>query len=113
MKIENSTQNTSFGQLVPTKPLLKSAMGIHTYSEGRELYLSTSQKFPGHEGYYKKAVIKDNVLTGFIAQGDISYVGVYTQLIKDKIKVENLKERVFDLGYSDFFKIKEDGQFEW
>ena len=62
---------------------------------------------------YKKAVIKDNVLTGFIAQGDISYVGVYTQLIKDKIKVENLKERVFDLGYSDFFKIKEDGQFEW
>lgn len=57
MKIENNTQNTSFGQLVPTKPLLKSAMGIHTYSEGRELYLSTSQKFPGHEGYYKKAVI--------------------------------------------------------
>ena len=63
--------------------------------------------------HLKKAVIKDNVLTGFIAQGDISYVGVYTQLIKDKIKVENLKERVFDLGYSDFFKIKEDGQFEW
>ena len=57
MKIKNNTQNTSFGQLVPTKPLLKSAMGIHTDSEGRELYLSTSQKFPGHEGYYKKAII--------------------------------------------------------
>ena len=57
MKIENSTQNTSFGKLVQTKTLLKSAMGINNYSEGRELYLSTSQKFPGHEGYYKKAVI--------------------------------------------------------
>lgn len=57
MKIQNTNQNTSFGQLVPTKPLLKSAIGIHTYSEGRDLYLSTSKKFPGHEGYYKKAII--------------------------------------------------------
>ena len=62
---------------------------------------------------YKMAVIKDDVLIGFIAQGDISYVGPYTQLIKEKIKVDNLEKRVFELGYSDFFKIKEDGQFEW
>ena len=62
---------------------------------------------------YKMAVIKDDVLIGFIAQGDISYVGPYTQLVKEKIKVDNLAERVFELGYSDFFKIKEDGQFEW
>ena len=62
---------------------------------------------------YKMAVIKDDVLIGFIAQGDISYVGPYTQLVKEKIKVDNLAKRVFELGYSDFFKIKEDGQFEW
>ena len=62
---------------------------------------------------YKMAVIKDDVLIGFIAQGDISYVGPYTQLVKEKIKVDNLANRVFELGYSDFFKIKEDGQFEW
>lgn len=62
---------------------------------------------------YKMAVIKDDVLTGFIAQGDISYVGPYTQLIKNKIKVDNLAQKVFELGYSDFFEIKEDGQFEW
>ena len=40
-------------------------------------------------------------------------IGMALEFAKDKIKVENLKERVFDLGYSDFFKIKEDGQFEW
>lgn len=62
---------------------------------------------------YKMAVIKDDVLIGFIAQGDISYVGPYTQLVKEKVKVDKLAERVFELGYSDFFSIKEDGQFEW
>lgn len=62
---------------------------------------------------YKMAVIKDDVLIGFIAQGDISYVGSYTQLVKEKVKVDKLAERVFELGYSDFFSIKEDGQFEW
>ena len=78
---------------------------------------------------FSEAVTKDNyemakwallnlslihiLLIGFIAQGDISYVGPYTQLVKEKIKVDNLAERVFELGYSDFFKIKEDGQFEW
>lgn len=62
---------------------------------------------------YKMAVVKDNVLTGFISQGDLSYIGPYTQLIKDKIKVDNLEEGVFEIGYSDFFKIKQDGQFEW
>ncbi len=62
---------------------------------------------------YKLAVIKDDVLTGFISQGDISYVGPYTQLIKNKIKVDNLAQKVFKIGYSDFLKIKEDGQFEW
>ena len=59
------------------------------------------------------AVVKDNVLTGFISQGDLSYIGPHTQLIKDKIKVDNLEEGVFEIGYSDFFKIKQDGQFEW
>lgn len=56
MKIQNNTQNTSFGQLVPTKPLLKSALKIHNFEEGRELYLSTSTAFPGNVGYYKKAI---------------------------------------------------------
>ena len=62
---------------------------------------------------YKKAVIKDDVLTGFVVQGDISYVGPFTKLVEKKIKVENMAERIFDLGYSDFFNIKENGEFEW
>lgn len=62
---------------------------------------------------YKKFVIKDNVITGFIAQGDISYTGPITYLIKNKIEIPNLRERVFDIGYADFFSMKEDGEFEY
>ncbi len=62
---------------------------------------------------YKKFVIKDNVITGFIAQGDISYTGPITYLIKHKVVIPNLKERVFDIGYADFFSMKENGEFEY
>lgn len=62
---------------------------------------------------YKKAVIKDDVLTGYVVQGDISYVGPFTKLVKDQIKVDNLEKRIFEMGYSDFFSIKENGEFEW
>lgn len=62
---------------------------------------------------YKKFVIKDNVITGFIAQGDISYTGPITYLIKHKIEIPNLRDRVFDIGYADFFSIKENGEFEY
>lgn len=62
---------------------------------------------------YKKFVVKDNVITGFIAQGDISYTGSITYLIKHKVEIYNLRDRVFDIGYADFFSIKENGEFEY
>lgn len=90
-------------------------MGIPTVSLGFTTPADDSYDVVTYEygDTYKKAVIKDDVLTGFIVQGDISYAGPYAQLVKNKVKVENLAEKVFDLGYSDFFSIKEDGQFEW
>ncbi|WMT79742.1 NAD(P)/FAD-dependent oxidoreductase [Terrisporobacter mayombei] len=62
---------------------------------------------------YKKFVIRDNVITGFIAQGDISYTGSITYLIKHKVEIPNLRDRVFDIGYADFFSMKENGEFEY
>lgn len=62
---------------------------------------------------YKKFIIKDDMITGFLAQGEISYTGVIAYLIKNKVKIPNLKERVFDLGYADFFSMKENGEFAY
>ncbi|WP_312285934.1 FAD-dependent oxidoreductase, partial [Terrisporobacter sp.] len=62
---------------------------------------------------YKKFVIKDNVITGFVAQGDISYTGPITYLIKHKVEIPNLRDRVFDIGYADFYSLKANGEFEY
>lgn len=62
---------------------------------------------------YRKIIIKDNIITGFLAQGDISYTGPMTYLIRHKIEIKNLKDRVFEIGYADFFSMKENGEFEY
>ena len=63
MDIQNNT-NINFGQLIPTKPLLKSALKIHDYDEGKALSLSITTKFPGNIGYYKRAInIADNIIS--------------------------------------------------
>ena len=60
---------------------------------------------------YKKVIHKDGVIYGAIIQGDLSYVGVLTQLIKEKIDVNKVKKPLFDVDYSDFFNEKENLEF--
>lgn len=62
---------------------------------------------------YKKFIYKNNRIYGLIAQGDISYIGAFTQIIKNKVEIPDLKNRVFDVGYADFFSMKENGEFEY
>lgn len=60
---------------------------------------------------YKKFIIKDNVIKGVIVQGDISYVGALTHLIKNNIEIPGLEKRIFEIGYADFFSVKGNGEF--
>ena len=46
------------------------------------------------ENSYKKLVYKDGLLKGFIIIGDVNKAGIYTYLIREKIKLENID---FDL----------------
>ncbi len=52
---------------------------------------------------YRKIIYRDGAIYGAIVQGDLSYVGVLTQLIKQKINVDRVKKPLFDIDYSDFF----------
>ncbi len=56
------------------------------------------------EGIYRKMVLKDNRLVGFILIGAIDRAGVYTGLIREHIDVRGFKNRLLDLdfGYIDF-----------
>lgn len=56
-----------------------------------------------NKGNYKKIIHKDGKIYGAILQGDLSYAGVLTQLIKDNIDISKVKKPIFKIDYSDFF----------
>ena len=65
------------------------------------------------ENNYKKIIHKNGKIYGAIIQGDLSYAGVLTQLIKEKIDISKVKKPVFDIDYADFFNIKENLEFTY
>lgn len=62
---------------------------------------------------YKKIIHKDGKIHGAIIQGDLSYAGVLTQLIKEKIHVSKVKKPLFEIDYADFFNIKENLEYTY
>ncbi|EGT4137045.1 NAD(P)/FAD-dependent oxidoreductase [Clostridium perfringens] len=62
---------------------------------------------------YKKIIHKDGKIYGAIIQGDLSYAGVLTQLIKEKIHVSKVKKLLFEIDYADFFNIKENLEYTY
>ncbi len=63
---------------------------------------------------YEKYVIKDNVLTYALIQGDISNTGFLQELIKRKVSLAGINKPVHQLTYADFYQYdKEQGKFKW
>ena len=54
---------------------------------------------------YKKAIITDGKLTGYLSMGDISNHGLYLHLIKNGIDVSDKKDQIFRLTFADFYGI--------
>ena len=62
-------------------------------------------KIEEEKGNYKKIIHKDGEIYGAILQGDLSYAGVLTQIIREKLDISKIEKNVFDISYADFFKI--------
>lgn len=62
---------------------------------------------------YKKMIHKDGKIYGAILQGDLSYAGVLTQLIRFKIDISRIKKPIFEINYADFFNVKENQEFTY
>lgn len=62
---------------------------------------------------YKKIIHKDGVIYGAIIQGDLSYSGVLTQLIREKINISQVEKSIFNIDYSDFFHLTDNCQFTY
>ena len=61
----------------------------------------------------KKIIHKDGKIYGAIIQGDLSYAGVLTQLIKENIDVSKVTKSLFDIDYADFFNIEKNFEFSY
>lgn len=62
---------------------------------------------------YKKIIYKDCKIYGAIIQGDLSYAGVLTQLIKENIDISKITKSIFDIDYADFFNLKKNFEFSY
>ncbi len=50
-------------------------------------------------GFYRKAIIKDNRLVGFVAIGKIERVGILTGIIRQKLDISSFKNRLTDIDF--------------
>lgn len=62
---------------------------------------------------YKKILHKNGIIYGAIVQGDVSYCGVLSKLISEKIDISKINKDIFDIDYSDFFDMKENGEYKY
>lgn len=91
-------------------------LDIPTMSLGKTYGYDESYKVEiqkDNEGNYKKIIHKDGIIYGALLQGDLSYSGILTQLIRSKINIEKVKKPIFDIDYSDFFNETENFEFTY
>ncbi len=88
--------------------------GIPTMSVGN-LKEEEGVEFKVHQegNVYKKFAVKDGKIVGAILQNDIDYGGILIQLINRDINIDTLDKDVFNLNYSDFFKLDEKVEFKY
>lgn len=85
------------------------SLGInYTEDKGYQIETEIDKK-----GNYKKIIHKDGKIYGAILQGDLSYAGILTQLIANRIDISKVKKPIFKIDYSDFFNIKDNFEFTY
>lgn len=82
------------------------SLGVHTPEDD-----SFTVEIQDDGENYMKIIHKDGKIYGAIVQKDLSYVGILLQLIKDEINISKVKKPIFEIDYSDFFKIKTDYEY--
>ena len=77
------------------------SVGRLDLTEGAEIMVHKTDK------EYKKAIVKDGKLTGYLSMGDISNSGLYLHLIKNGIDVSGKLDKIFRLTFADFYGVNQ------
>ncbi len=56
-----------------------------------------------HEGYYRKAVLRNNVIVGMITTGQVDRAGILTSLIQERANVKRYKNSLLDESFSHIY----------
>ncbi len=104
MNISNNyNNNIYFSQKVPTSPLLKMGSGIFNYEDAKNLCHVFDQRFPGHIGYYQKALhyvemirhknpeiteVLTNITRKYDKNDRLKEIARYTQKLGEEIDVK-------------------------
>jgi NAD(P)H-nitrite reductase large subunit len=55
------------------------------------------------DGYYRKAVLRDNVIVGMITTGEVDRAGILTSLIQERANVKRFKSALLDESFSHIY----------
>ena len=75
MNTLNMNNSITFGELIPTEQLLKSAVRIHKFEDAKILNNAIGVNYSGHISFYKRAIeiseriIKNNPMVAEIVSG--------------------------------------------
>ena len=79
------------------------SMGVFKQKDNREVLVKSRPD----ENIYKKLVLEDNRLVGGIFVGNINQSGVFLKLIREKIDISSIKDRLLNdnFGYPDIIEL--------
>ncbi len=85
------------------------SLGIYKKEKSGALFNELKRSDP-KSGVYKKLTLKDNILLGAILVGDIKASGVYLRLIREKIDVSSIKDKLLEenFGFPDLLGLIKD-----
>ncbi len=83
------------------------SLGRGVAEEGDEVIIHQDSKG------YRRAILRDGKLDSILIQGDIDYSGIYQYVIKNKIDISSMKDKIFALSFSDFYGIDEKGKYQY
>lgn len=62
---------------------------------------------------YRRLILRNGIVQGILLQGDISHSGIWQYIIKNRIEIGFLKEKIFQITFADFYETAERGKYVW
>ena len=87
--------------------LVTLCLGRIRQEEGDEIFVEEDRNV------YRRLIMKDGVPEGILLQGDIAHSGIWQYMIKSKIDISSMKNKIFKITFADFYGIGDRGKYVW